>query len=97
MAYLFAEHFKSYILTKPIDESETVLPSPWKMRKKIIIKNRKCKSKTTSVDSTSGVYDVNNLSLNDTDDNGDHDYDDKHFQGVLNLIGEDGSTFPKVY
>lgn len=87
MAYLFAEHFKNKLLTVPIDEGERQLPSPWELRNRIIIKNRKLKSQ----EAESKLPDGDNNGDNDVD----HDYDDKQFQGVLNLIGEDGSTFPK--
>ena len=96
MAYLFAEHFKSKLLIVPVDESETQLPSPWALRNRIIIKNRKLK--TADVDK-SGAPELTGYTNGDAENDVDHDYDDKQFQGeflkfsVIFLISEQNFDF----
>ena len=90
MAYLFEDNFKSQLLTVPIDECETELPSPWKLRNKIIVKNRKLKPIAVEVDAN--CIDANSNNVEYTD----HDYDEKPpVQGIVNLVGDEGKTFPK--
>ena len=41
MAHHFDHHFRDMLLREPVSRCETELPSPWALRRKIIIKNRK--------------------------------------------------------
>ncbi|XP_059470095.1 1-phosphatidylinositol 4,5-bisphosphate phosphodiesterase gamma-1 [Neocloeon triangulifer] len=43
MARAFQEVFGDMLLTQPVDKNETFLPSPFKMRRKIILKHKKLK------------------------------------------------------
>ena len=86
MACDFEHYFGQYLLRKPVSENETALPSPWALRKKIIIKNRKLPSdqRHNSVES-----------VENGNEEAEQDYDDKKCQGIFNYIGVDSAKYAK--
>jgi len=79
MAHLFKTLFKEKLLKEPVDENEDKLPSPWSLRNKILIKNRKLKSS----DKDDQIK----------DDNDEHET--SSFQGLVNVISADNKKHPK--
>ena len=49
MAHHFDQHFREMLLREPINRGETELPSPWALRRKILIKNRKLPADSDTV------------------------------------------------
>ena len=86
MAANFDHHFGPMLLKAPINECETALPSPWVLRRKIIIKNRKLPT-----DQRSNC----NETLETGNEEAEQDYDDKKCQGIFNYIGVDSAKYPK--
>lgn len=41
MAQVMQEVFGDMLLTQPVEKNEKVLPSPWQLRKKILLKHKK--------------------------------------------------------
>lgn len=68
MARIFEEVLGDMLVTQPIEENETVLPSPWALRGKIILKDKKLPSTIPSASdassnqNTSGAVEENGTS-----------------------------------
>lgn len=80
MAHYFENYFKDKLLRHPVNENEEQLPSPWELRGKIIIKNRKLKSDKD--DHVKG-------------DDEEHETFEKSFQGLVNIVTRDERQHPK--
>lgn len=79
MAHHFDHHFRDLLLREPVSRCETELPSPWALRRKIIIKNRKLPPDDTI---------KHNICDKD-------DADDKQFQGAINIVDHKGDDYPR--
>ena len=78
MAHHFDQHFREMLLREPINRGETELPSPWALRRKILIKNRKLPADSDTV----------KHNICDKDDADDKQFQDFGFDRVYRLSNE---------